>query len=381
MRLLRESKVVTYTRHSASCPEKSAGELCETCDCPKWHRWSYGGKQFREPAGTRTWSIAKGAAKEMQKRLNNPSTPDSQPAQALTIAALAESYMLRKQSEGVGQATEVKVRYQIGLFEQFLAARGKFYPADITAPDIVAFKATWSSWRSSVTRAKAQTNIRGFLKSFVRGERRDELLEAFGKVKETRQDTERLEPKPFTEDEIKRLMVQVPITFPDPTKAAKITAMIHLQLSSGMSARDTVQLEIASIKDGNLAIKRQKSSRPAGLRLDDSLYAELLAIKNSNPRYVFWNGNSLPQSATKDYIRHIQDLMKDSGVYISGNVSHRFRDSFVDTSRADGWSMEEIASALGVTVTILERHYSSLTSKRMKERIAKLPVRSWKRSA
>jgi hypothetical protein len=69
--------------------------------------------------------------------------------------------------------------------------------------------------------------------------------------------------------------------------------------------------------------------------------------------------------------------MKAAGVYIKGNVFHRFRDSAVDTWIGLGWSMTEIATALGDTVTIVERHYKDWASQRMKERMARLPVRQW----
>ena len=43
------------------------------------------------------------------------------------------------------------------------------------------------------------------------------MLDALGKpIKVTREDKERLKPKPPTEAELKKLLAQVPKTFPDP---------------------------------------------------------------------------------------------------------------------------------------------------------------------
>jgi len=39
--------------------------------------------------------------------------------------------------------------------------------------------------------------------------------------------------------------------------------------------------------------------------------------------------------------------------------------------------MTEIAAMLGDTVAIVEKHYADLASKRMEERLAKIPVRAW----
>ncbi|PYX53250.1 MAG: hypothetical protein DMG76_26285 [Acidobacteria bacterium] len=377
MRLLRRSKVVTFVRHAATCPHFE-DESYPRCDCSKWLRWSRAGKQHRQAANTRTWGAAEKAAAQLQERLNAGESPATSAAVAQpTIAALAETFLQRKLSEGIVPSTERKVRYQVNLFEQFLTSRGKVYPTDITPTDIVAFKAGWGTWKRSVTKQKAQINIRGFIRFVSRGDRRDELLEAFGKVKETRADTERLEPKPFTEEELKKLLAQVPITFPDPIKAARLTALIHLQVSTGLAIRDAVQLEITDIKDGRLSIRRQKTDKGVTQRLDPDLHRELMTVTNSNPKYVFWNGRSLPQSATGAMVDGLRKLMKDAGLWIKGNVSHRFRDTFVDFSLGSGWSMDEIAAALGDTVTVVERHYANLASKRMEDRLAKLPVRTW----
>ena len=105
-------------------------------------------------------------------------------------------------------------------------------------------------------------------------------------------------PYEISEEELKRLLAQVPKTFADTTKAAKMTALIHCQVSTGLAIRDTIQLERDNLRDGTLRIERQKTNKPVVQKLDDGLYQELLKITNGNPKYVFWNGTSLPTSAT-----------------------------------------------------------------------------------
>ena len=39
--------------------------------------------------------------------------------------------------------------------------------------------------------------------------------------------------------------------------------------------------------------------------------------------------------------------------------------------------MTEIAALLGDSVAIVEKHYADMASKRMEDRLAKLPVRTW----
>ncbi len=370
------SKVTVYVRHSASCPHKEL-ESYPRCDCPKALRWSLAGKQHREAAGTRSWRQAEEKATAKQKQLDagEAVTPTvTQTAQ--TIAAALETYLTAKRSEGLRSATLRKLVAQLGQFESFMAARSKFYPAEITAQDCVEFRASWT-WPSGVTRQKAQQNVRGFLRSCCK-ENLSDLLAALKTIRLSKTDRTRLEPQPFTEDELTRLLEQVPQTFltPDP-RGPRMTALIHCMVSTGLSIRDTVQLERANLWDGWLRIDRQKTGKAVLQKLDGALCAELAAVANGNPQYIFWNGSSRPTSATGLWQADLRTLMKDAGLWIKGNLSHRFRDTAVDFWLGAGCSLTDVAAMLGDTVAVVERHYAKLASKRMEDRLATLPSRSW----
>ena len=109
--------------------------------------------------------------------------------------------------------------------------------------------------------------------------------------------------------------------------------------------------------------------------MDGKLHKELLAVTNGNPRFVFWSGAGTPISATTNWHADLRQVMEDAGVWIKGNLSHRFRDTAVDFSGA-GCSMTEVAAMLGDTVAIVEKHYADLASKRMEDRL-KIPGRTW----
>jgi len=100
-------------------------------------------------------------------------------------------------------------------------------------------------------------------------------------------------------------------------------------------------------------------------------------VTNGNPRYVFWNGTSLPTSATGLWQEDLRQLMRAAALYEKGNVSHRFRDTAVDFWLGAGWTLDDIADALGDTVAVVEKHYKDLASKRTEKRLAALPTRSW----
>jgi site-specific recombinase XerD len=158
---------------------------------------------------------------------------------------------------------------------------------------------------------------------------------------------------------------------------ARVTALIHCMVSTGLAIRDTIQLEKENILDGWLHIDRQKTGREVQQKLDPALYQELLAVTNGNPRFVFWSGVGTPVSAVTNWQTALRKLMMDAGVYIHRNLSHRFRDTAVNFWLGAGCSMTEVAAMLGDTVATTEHHYADLASGRMKERLSKIPGRTW----
>jgi integrase len=383
-RVHRKPVVTVYVRHRGECRDRSTGEFYRGCDCAKWLRYSLNGKQHRIPANTRAWGHAEEKAQELQKRLDagasGLASTSIQSPTPRTIAAAVETYILAKQGENKSSATITKLRYQLGSFEKFMAARSKFFPTDITPDDAVEFRATWKTM-NDITRIKFNSNLRGFLKRCCPKETRDDVLDAISPIKQTREGMARRKPKPFSEKEISQLLAQVPVSFPDAAKASRVTALIHLQIGTGLAVRDAVQLERANFNDGWLRIKRQKTGSNVVQKLDTDLHRELLTVLNGNPRYVFWDGKTLPTSAVGTWLKDVRKLMSDAGLWTKGDLSHRFRDTFVDYMYGAGCSVGEIAAMIGDRETTVEKHYKDMFSKRMEERLAKLPVRSWSQGA
>ena len=384
---MKKAVVTVYARHRSLCSDAHKGEFYRGCNCPKWLRFSLNGKRHRQPTGTATWGLAEEKAHELQKQLDSgqygiAATVDipAPVSNHQTIADAIQTFIRGKESENLSPATIRKLRYQLNLFEQFMTSCSKFYPADITAQDVIDYRATWT-W-SDLTKIKAQGNLRDFIEACCKGDHRTDLLDALTRIKETKQGKERRKPKPFTEEEITFLLAQVPIVFADtPAEILRHETRIRLMVSTGLAIIDTVQLERAVLerakKTGVLEVERQKTGKPATIPVDSDLLNELTAVMNGNPKYVFWQGKGTADSETKRLQGEMRELMKAAGVYIKGNVYHRFRDTAVDFWIGQGWSLTDVATALGDTVTVVEKHYKDWASQRMKERLAKLPVRKW----
>jgi site-specific recombinase XerD len=333
------------------------------------------GRLHRRPAQTRTWSVAEDKAAELQIQLQkgNPIIIRVE-GEKPTIEQVVETFISGKETEGLSRPTIRKLRFQLGQFERFMSSRSKFYASEITARDVIDYRAGWNSWKSGVTRQKAQQNLRGFLR-FACTKNLPDLLGALKPVRLSKVDKSRLEPRPFTENELKHLLAQVPVTFPHNGKASRMTALIHCMVATGLAIRDTVQLERSNIQDGWLRIERQKTNKRVRQRLDSALVDELTSV--AHERYIFWDEAGEITSSVGVWQTDLRQLMKDAKLWIKGNLSHRFRDTAVDFWLGQGVSLTEIASMLGDTTRTVERHYADLASKRMEERLKNVPTRSW----
>jgi integrase len=377
MSITPRSVVTVFVRHRETCSYRSRGEFYRGCQCSKFLRYSRNGKQHRQAAKTRTWTVAEDKAAELQEQLDRGDTPKPiivkgpQP----TISNCVQTFISGKHSEGISPRRVKKLQRQLDQFEEFMSARSKLFPSLITAADVIEFRAGWDAiWGSATTRQKAQQNIRSFLRTCCR-ENLNDLLAALKAIRLSKDDKKRLEPKPFTEKEIKTLFAQIPKTFP-PAKGTQATLLVKFMIATGVAIRDTVQLERRNLRDGWLRINRQKTGRAVRQHLDPTLCRELL---DGQAEYVFWDSevHKLVTSAVTSWQDDLRLLMKEAGVWIKGNVSHRFRDTAVDYWLGQGCSMTEVAAMLGDTVAVTERHYASLASQRMEDRLAKMPRRSW----
>jgi len=375
-RFHKPPKVIAFSRHSGGCKSKT-----EACDCPKWLRYSIEGKQVREAANTRSMTEARERAADRQKQLDGTAHAPEPTVARDTISEAVRLFILSKEGEGCGPSTLRKHRHHTGSFETWIVGRGVRYTQDLTPQHLLEYRATWT-WASGLTRQKTQQNIKTFLRFACHGEHLHRLLAAFKTQKLSGEDRRRTAPRPFSEDELSRLIAQVPVSFPEPLKAARMIGMIHFMASTGTAIRDTVQLERKHLEGGWLKFRRQKMlTRAKGghvlQRLDPALYSELTTLLNGNPKYIFWEGQNLPESEVNVWQTDFRRLMQDAGCYVEGTTTHRFRDTFVDWCLANDWDPHRIAAAIGDILSTLETHYASLISDRQRDKMSKLPVRSW----
>src|SRR5579863_6415707 len=140
----RKPEVTVFVRYRDSCGF-AGNESYPKCNCPKWLRYSLAGKQRRVAAKTRTWGLAEEKAADLQKQLDagqsgKPVPSETQP----TIESALETFISKKEGKQISKARISKLRHQLGQFEQFMSARSKIFPSQITPKDVIDFRACWT---------------------------------------------------------------------------------------------------------------------------------------------------------------------------------------------------------------------------------------------
>ena len=364
--------VTVYVRHRASCSDEHKGEFFRGCDCPKWVRYSLNGKRHRVPTGTATWGIAEEKAADLQKRLNAGEDgviiPAAKPTKT-TIEDAMQTFITAKRGEAVSEAVMKKYKNELPKFQAFLQARSKYFPAEITAADLIDYRDTWQGY-TKLTRRNFQTRLKTFLRFIDMPEKEiRKLRTVIIKAKD------RPKPEPFTEEELKRLLATIPTLFTD-NHASRVTALVRFMVSTGLAIRDTVQLERSNIQDGWLTIKRQKTDKRVRQKLEAGLLQEVMTVLNGNPKYVFWNtGTGSIETAVQNWQHDIRRLMKAAGVYKKGNLSHRFRDTAALFWKRNGCSITKVATMLGDTEEVVRDHY--YPEGLMDDQLETIPQRQW----
>jgi site-specific recombinase XerD len=376
-------------RHSADCAHKD-DRLYKRCDCKKHLEWFADGVQHRVSAKTRSWAVAEEllAIKRDQYKNGNvaaavalvPTTGTSR----ATIADKIPLFVTAKRNAGRNDDTCDKYETELPRFEQFMQKRSKFYPEQITTDDLIAYQGTWDElYPSKLTRSKVQERLKSFVRFACTVSHAAEVLDKskFQAIKIKKSDHQKADP--FSNAQVEKMLALVPVIFAgsdvDLVKVRiRLTALIHLMVSTGIAIIDACKLRKADFENGWLDINRQKTEEKVRIQLTPALVEELLVVKNGNKEYVFWDGATNLHSLTGNFQKQLRRVMKAAGCYKKGNLSHRFRDSYAAFLFESGCSITQVAAALGDSEATVRKHYQKHASD---DRLAKLPQRTFAQQA
>jgi integrase/recombinase XerD len=154
---------------------------------------------------------------------------------------------------------------------------------------------------------------------------------------------------------------------------------------SGLAIRDAVTLERAEIIHDEakgiyrIVTARQKTGTHVSVPIPSDVAKELLAVPNSDERYVFWTGRGSGETIAKTWAnRYVRPVFEAAGVPCDGHMlSHRLRDTFAVDLLEKGVPLEEVSKLLGhESIKTTERHYSKWVKGRQ-DRLDALVIGTW----
>jgi integrase/recombinase XerD len=375
--------ITIFVRHRADCP-RAGDEFHKVCRCSKHLRWSNDGRQYRQSAKTRTWSIAeeRRRAIEAQFAEADPShcsgTVRLETQSAKTIERAMELFLSDKKSQGLDSDVLKKYKRELTRFRDFMTKRSKLFPREIALDDLTEFRAGWrETYPSSTTRSKVQERLRAFLRYCYESQ----LIDRVPKLSPIK--VEEPPTLPLTDQQYAKLLEVIAIEFTG-EKAIRVHAFVRLMRFSGLAIRDAVTLEKEEIKwDINAKLhrvvtNRQKTGTHVSVLIPPDVAAEVIAAMklNKNPKYAFWNtGTGKPQTAVTNWQHDLRQAFRAAGM--EDGHPHQLRDTFAVALLEQGVPLEEVSKLLGhESIKTTERYYAKWVKARQ-DRLDSLVVATW----
>ena len=367
-----------FDRHAPTCKYRG-DEVWRRCNCRKHLRWSQDGKQYRRSAGTRSWEQAETERRKLEEQFAAGGKPTNVPDEGRkTIVRALELFLSEKKTEGIEGSVLKKYERELGRLKDFSEARSRFFPSDIDKELLTEYRATWNAlYPSSATRQQVQARVRRFLR-FCHEAGWIERLPKLSPIK-----VDSLPTMPLSPAEYAKLLDAVPKIFTG-EKSRRVRALIELMRHSALAIRDAVTLERSELvrdpkkKIYRVATSRQKTGTPVSVPLPPDVATQLLAVLNGNPRYVFWNGNGLEQSAVTNWQHDLRILFRATFGKETHFTPHCLRDTAAVEWLSAGIPLEEVSKLLGHTsVKTTEKSYAPWVTARQ-DRLDSLVVATWK---
>jgi len=303
-------------------------------------------KFLRQPTFIRDWSRA-------QEDLRRYELGETDTTPKPTIADWRDKFLNDSEARNLSQETIRKYKLLFSQLEKFAAIKGIVTADKIQLDDLTEFRATWKD--GSLSSLKKLERLRSMYRFAVKRRWVAENL-----AKEIKTPVVADNPTlPFTDDEMKRILVAAKKS--KRYRSNDTYAFILMMRYSGLRISDVTMLSRDSISSRRIKLYTAKTGAHVSMLLPQFVVDSLLLVKSTNPKYFFWSGQSKMEAAVSVWRKRLAEIFEDAK--IDGH-SHQFRDTFAVSMLASGVSLEHVASLLGNSVKVVQKHYAPWETKR-----------------
>jgi integrase len=348
-----------YRRHLSDCkPGQKRGAAYTGCNCPIWCDGKLNGERVRKSLETRDWqrAIRKLAAME------DPNAPLVKPIAEATTA-------FENHIQTLAESSRRKYKNVLAKLGKYCKGAGLHDLMELTVERLDAYRA--GRGLSPITSLKELQTLRQFL-AFCQ-ERRwipDNPAKRIKMPRNIRPE----EVVPYTPAEVSKILAACEAIGRGPYERLRARAMILLLRYTGLRISDMATLERVRVQGGQILLHTQKTGGTVFLPIPGELQDALDKLpmpRNAGPeaRYFFWNGVSSKRAMVGIADRTLSAVFTKSEV--NGGHAHRFRHTLATEILARGGSEQDAADILGISATIVRKHYAKWSQARQ-QRITRL---------
>jgi len=307
-----------------------------------WMFGSVNGKRVRVSLDTVSWKRAEEILRERD--------PDES-HEKLLMETATERFLADCKSRKL--APETYGKYALLCRELDDQFKGKAIRG-ISADDLARYREKWKM--SAISSGKKLERLRAFIRfcadrGWRKGNPATSLKAPVAKHKPT---------LPLTKEQFEKILWGCDL-FPikgiyGAGNRTRVRAFVQLLRYSGLRIRDAVLLTEDKLVDKKLMLYSAKTGVPVYIPLPEPVVKELhRAAELRSGKYFFWSGAGEVKSCVNDWQRTLSKLAELSGVKFH---AHMLRDTFAVELLQKGVSLENVATLLGNSIRIAEKHYS-----------------------
>lgn len=342
-----------WRRHQKDCPHRSKGRAWLKCQCPLWADGMIDGKRKREPLKTRNLTEAGRKVAELEARL-------TEKRERKTVQAAIDAYVPHLSIEA---STFKKYSRWLDFMSEYLAAARIEFVDQVKLETLDGYKLARQKTVSVLAWSKELQFFRQFFE-FCKA--RKWIDENPGKMMKMPRDPQPRHRKPYTKDEIQRILAASMEFGRTPYERLRARAMVLLLRTYALRVSDVATLAKDRVRWNAAAGEWEifhhavKNDEPLWMPLYQHVKEALDLVPlprgaAADCPYYFWSGEGEREYQVVKVERTLKQVFAKSGV--EGAVSHRFRHTLAIELLEKGRTIEDVAFILGDDPATVRLHY------------------------